>query len=99
MGGGEQQGLLGAGRARKEQEEEPHFESRGSTEVTSRGWELTRLPKGQNRLAQPWDPSLLAMFLTVIFHLSLKVLPLEEEGGVHIPVSGGEDTDRQDSLS
>lgn len=49
-------------------------------EVTSHCWELTRLPKGQHGLAQPCNPSPLAMFLAAIFHLSLKVLPLEDEG-------------------
>lgn len=48
-------------------------------EVISSCWELTRLPKGQHGLAQPWDPSSLAMFLASIFHLYLQVLPLEGE--------------------
>lgn len=52
----------------------------GSMEATSSCWELTRLPEGLHGLAQPLDPSSLAMSLAAIFHLSLKVLPLEEEG-------------------
>lgn len=47
--------------------------------VASSCWELTRLPRDQHGLAQLWDPSSLTMFLAAIFHLSLQVLPSEEE--------------------